>query len=244
MSQVQQKTVRNHLLSGLSPDDFALLAAHLEPVDLELRQVMAKPNTPIEHVYFPETGFASLTTNGHGSKIEIGMIGREGMTGVPVALGADRMPFECFVQLAGRGLRIATQGIEQAIAERPSLHRRLLRYAQALNVQTSATAFANAEHTVEMRLARWVLMCHDRVDGDEFGITHEFLSMMLGVRRAGVTTTLHVLEGHRLIRSKRGSITVLNRHGLEELADDAYGLPEAEYARLLTVGGDLCPAIS
>src|SRR3954462_13038677 len=210
MSQVQQKTVRNRLLSGPSPDDFASLAAHLEPVELELRQVMAKPNTPIEHLYFPESGFASLTTNGHGTKIEIGMIGREGVTGVPVALGTDRMPFECFIQLAGSGLRIATHQMEQAIADRPSLHRRLLRYAQAFNVQTAATAFANAEHTVEMRLARWVLMCHDRVDGDEFAITHEFLSMMLGVRRAGVTTTLHVLEGNHLIRSKRGSLTVLD----------------------------------
>jgi len=232
MSPIQQKTVRNHLLSGLSPDDFAALASHLEPVELELRQVMAEPNKPIEHLYFMEAGFSSLTTNGHGGKIEIGMIGREGVTGVPVALGTDRMPFECFIQLAGRGLRIATHQIEQAIAERPNLHRTLLRYAQALNVQTSATAFANAEHTVEMRLARWVLMCHDRVDGDEFAITHEFLSMMLGVRRAGVTTTLHVLEGNHLIRSKRGSLTVLDRQGLEQLADDAYGLPEAEYARL------------
>jgi CRP-like cAMP-binding protein len=232
MSYPQQKTVRNRLLAGLSPDDFASLAPHLEPVDLELRRVIAKPNTPIEHLYFPESGFASLTTNGNGTKIEIGMIGREGVTGVPVALGTDRMPFECFIQLAGSGLRIATHQMEQAIADRPSLHRRLLRYAQAFNVQTAATAFANAEHTVEMRLARWVLMCHDRVDGDEFAITHEFLSMMLGVRRAGVTTTLHVLEGNHLIRSKRGSITVRNRQGLEQLADDAYGLPEAEYARL------------
>jgi CRP-like cAMP-binding protein len=95
-----------------------------------------------------------------------------------------------------------------------SLHRSLLRYAQALNVQTSATAFANAEHTVEMRLARWLLMCHDRVDGDEFAITHEFMSMMLGVRRAGVTTTIHILEGNGLIRAKRGVITVRDREGL------------------------------
>src|SRR4051794_4591107 len=150
MSSIQQKTVRNHLLSGLSPDDFASLAPHFEPVELELRQVMAEPNKPIEHLYFPEAGFASLTTNGHGGRIEIGMIGREGMTGIPVALGTDRMPFECFIQLAGRGLRVGTRQMEQAMAERPNLHRRLLRYAQALNVQTSGTAFANAEHTVEM----------------------------------------------------------------------------------------------
>jgi CRP-like cAMP-binding protein len=111
----------------------------------------------------------------------------------------------------------------------------MLRYAQALNVQTSGAAFSNAEHTVEMRLARWLLMCHDRVDGDEFKLTHDFISMMLGVRRAGVTTALHVLEGHHLIRARRGSITVVDRDALMTLADDAYGLPEAEYERLFGV---------
>jgi len=233
MAELQQKSVRNRLLAGLTPGDFASIQTHLEPVELELRQVLINPNQPIEHLYFPETGYASVTTNGHGSKIEIGIIGREGVVGVPVALATDRIPFEVFIQLAGRALRITTAQLEQAIAASPTLHRSLLRYAQALTVQTSGTAFANAEHTVEMRLARWVLMCHDRIDGDEFAITHEFMSMMLGVRRAGVTTATHILEGNGLIRAKRGSITVLNREGLLALADDAYGLPEAEYERLM-----------
>jgi CRP-like cAMP-binding protein len=112
----------------------------------------------------------------------------------------------------------------------------LLRYAQALNVQTSGTAFANAEHTVETRLARWLLMCHDRVDGDDIAISHDFLSIMLGVRRAGVTTSLHILEDNDLIRAKRSVITIVDRERLEELADSAYGLPEAEYARLMAEG--------
>jgi CRP-like cAMP-binding protein len=126
--------------------------------------------------------------------------------------------------------------LKDTIDERPSLHRLLLRYAQALNVQTSVTAFANANHTLEMRLARWLLMCHDRLDGDDIEITHEFMAMMLGVRRAGVTTSLHILEGNRLIRSTRGLVTVRDRDGLEKLADDAYGLPEAEYVRLMAEG--------
>jgi CRP-like cAMP-binding protein len=113
------------------------------------------------------------------------------------------------------------------------VHRLLLRYAHALNVQTSATAFANANHTLEMRLARWLLMCHDRIDGYDIEITHDFLAMMLGVRRPGVTTTLHVLEGNQLIRATRGMVTIRDRKRLEELADDAYGLPEREYARLM-----------
>jgi CRP-like cAMP-binding protein len=126
--------------------------------------------------------------------------------------------------------------LEEVISERPSLHRSLLRYAQVMSVQTSGTAFANAEHTIETRLARWLLMCHDRVDGDDIPITHEFMSMMLGVRRAGVTTTTQALEGSGLIRASRGVITVLDRDGLERLADNAYGLPEAEYARQMTKG--------
>ena len=117
---------------------------------------------------------------------------------------------------------MSTADLEEVMDERPSLHRLLLRYAHALNIQTSGTAFANANHTLEMRLARWLLMCHDRVDGDDIEITHEFMAMMLGVRRAGVTTALHVLEGNGLIRSTRGLVTVLDRAKLEDLADDAY----------------------
>jgi CRP-like cAMP-binding protein len=111
-----------------------------------------------------------------------------------------------------------------------------LRYAQALSVQTSGTAFTNAEHTLETRLARWLLMCHDRVDGDDIQITHEFMSMMLGVRRSGVTTATHILEGNGLIRARRGGISILDRERLEEFADNAYGLPEAEYARIMAEG--------
>ena len=236
MSAPQQSSVRNQLLAALPPEDFAAIQAHLEPVELELRRVLIEPNQPIEHVYFMEVGYTSIVTNTDGSKIEIGIIGREGMVGIPVALGVRTTPFECFVQHAGKGLRMATHHLEEVIDERPSLHRRLLRYAQAINVQTSGTAFANAEHTVESRLARWLLMCHDRVDGDDILITHEFLSMMLGVRRAGVTTATHVLEGNGLIRAKRGVITILDREKLEGLADNAYGLPEAEYARLMAEG--------
>jgi CRP-like cAMP-binding protein len=236
MSASQQSSVRNQLLAGLPAEDFAALQSRLEPVELELRQVLIEPNQPIAHVYFMERGYTSITTNTNGSKIEVGLIGREGMVGVPIALGVRATPFEYFIQHAGDGLRIAAYGLEEVIDERPSLHRVLLRYAQALTVQTSGTAFANAEHTVETRLARWLLMCHDRVDGDDIQITHDFMSMMLGVRRAGVTTSLHILEGNGLIQAKRGVITVLDREKLEELADNAYGLPEAEYARLMAEG--------
>ncbi len=236
MSAPQQSNLRNQLLARLPPEDFAPLQPLLEPVELELRRVLIEPNRPIEHVYFHERGYTSITTDGHGNKIELGLIGREGMVGVPVALGVRTTPLEFFIQLAGDGLRMTSHDLEEVIDERPSLHRVLLRYAQVMSVQTSGTAFANAEHTVETRLARWLLMCHDRVDGDDIPITHEFMAMMLGVRRAGVTTAMHILEGNGLIEAKRGVITILDREKLEELADNAYGLPEAEYARQMAEG--------
>src|SRR5215212_1236880 len=225
VSAPQQSALRNQLLARLAPEDFAPLQRLLEPVELELRRVLIEPNKPIEHVYFHERGYTSITTNGQGNKIELGLIGREGMVGVPIALGVRISPLQFFVQLAGDGLRIASEDLEEVIDERPSLHRVLLRYAQVMSVQTSGTAFANAEHTVETRLARWLLMCHDRVDGDDILITHEFMAMMLGVRRAGVTPAIHGLEGDGLIQAQRAVITILDRKGLEELADSAYGLP-------------------
>src|SRR5215216_2304982 len=236
MSAPRQSSLRNQLLAGLSREVFAPLQPLLEPVELELRRVLIEPNEPIEHVYFHEHGYTSITTNGQGNKIELGLIGREGMVGVSVALGVKTTPLQFFIQLAGDGLRMTSHGLEEVIDERPSLHRVLLRYAQVVNVQASGTAFANAEHTVETRLARWLLMCHDRVDGDEIAITHEFMAMMLGVRRAGVTTAMHALEGSGLIEAQRGVLTILDRAKLEELAGNAYGLPEAEYARQMAEG--------
>lgn len=233
MSPSPQHLVANRLLAGLRPDDYAALEPHLEVVPLKLRQVLSAPHQPIAHVYFPEAGIASITSHSRGSTIELGIIGREGMTGSAIVLGTDQGPFDCFMQVEGHGLRIGTPALKDVIRNHPGLDYRMRLYAQALSVQTAATAFANAEHTLEMRLARWLLMCHDRVDGYELHLTHEFLAMMLGVRRPGVTTTMHVLEGIGLIQASRGVITVRNRQGLEKFADDAYGMPEAEYARLM-----------
>src|SRR5215213_10410703 len=123
MAALQQSSLRNQLLAGLSRADFASLRPNLEQVDLELRRVLIEPNQPIEHVYFHERGYTSITTNGQGSKIEVGLIGREGMVGVPVVLGVSTTPLEFFVQLAGDGLRIGTAHIEEVLDERPSLHR-------------------------------------------------------------------------------------------------------------------------
>jgi CRP-like cAMP-binding protein len=228
-----QVSFSNRLLSSLSPEDFASLQAHLEPVSFEMREVLIEPNQLIEHVYFPEAGMSSVTNNSADGKIEVGVIGREGMVGLPVVLGVDRSPYEFFIQMPGHGWRMAAHELEQAMSQNNSLHCHLLRYAQASHVQVSETAFANANNDIEARLARWLLMCHDRVDGDDVPLTHEFIAMMLGVRRPGVTVALHVLEGIKIIRAKRGMVTVLDREKLEELAEEAYGLSEAEYTRLM-----------
>jgi CRP-like cAMP-binding protein len=159
---------------------------------------------------------------------------------MPILLGTDRTPHECFIQTLGAGLRIRADDLRRAMASSASLHQHLLRFVQAFTIQMGQTALSNGSHTIEERLARWLLMCHDRVDGDELSTTHEFLSLMLGVRRAGVTLALQALEGRGLVSTKRGQVTVLDRAKLEEVAGDSYGVAEAEYARLIGLPVSRC----
>jgi CRP-like cAMP-binding protein len=235
--------VRNGLLATLSPENLICLELQLERVPLPVSTRLVEPNTPIEHVYFLVQGIASVVaTTLQGRRIEAGIIGREGLTGLPVLLGMDRTPQECFIQTAGEGLRIRSDDLRQAMGASPSLQQHLLGFVQAFMIQMGQTALSNGCHSLEQRLARWLLMCHDRVDGDDLSTTHEFLSLMLGVRRAGVTIALQALEDREIIATKRGQITVLNRARLEAAAGDSYGVPEGEYARL--IGLPLCRSSS
>src|SRR5215210_8106952 len=233
MTQLQQTSVRNRLLSGISPEDFGLLRPDLEPIPLDLRQWLIEAGEPIQHVYFPEHGIVSILADTSQGRIEVGLIGPEGMAGLPVVLGIDRSPHGYLVQAAGEALRIPAQDLRTAFRHSPSLHAGFLRYAHALMVQTAETAYANARFGIEARLARWILMTDDRLEREDLPLTHDFLSMMLGVRRPGVTIAVQNLEGNRLIRAKRGHITVLDRTGLEGVADSAYGASEAEYASVM-----------
>lgn len=230
-----QKTTRNRILAALSPEDFGLLAPNLEAVRLELREFLAEANEPIRHVYFPERGIASVLASAEEGKIEVGIIGREGMVGVPVVLGTDRSPYGFLVQQDGEALRIAVQDLEAALAQSPTMMRMFSRYLYAFMVQVAQTAYANASFTIEARLARWILMTRDRSDSDELTLTHDFLAMMLGVRRPGVTVATHVLEGAQMIRANRGRITILDREKLQDLAHDSYGVAEAEYGRVMAL---------
>jgi CRP-like cAMP-binding protein len=234
MSHPTQSYVRNRLLSALSADDYALLAPHLEAVPLEKGQLLIEKNVPFEHVHFPERGLGSVMSSAPNTqRVETSLFGREGMSGISLVLGSAQTPQTSIVQVEGDGYRIATTALEEVIGRSRSLHRLLLRYVQATVAQTSSTALSNVIQSIEERLARWLLMTHDRMDSDELPLTHEFLSIMLGVRRPSVTTALHVLEGDHLISARRGLVTVLDRGGLIELADGVYGEPEAEYHRLL-----------
>jgi len=225
---------RNRLLALLTKQQMELLRPSLEEVPLDLRQVLEAPGKPIPHVYFLQSGLASvIARTRHDRQIEVGMVGFEGMTGLAVVLGDDRSSNETLVQAVGSGLRIPSDRLRQAMEASPALRGVLLRYVEAFITQASQTALANGRAKLEERLARWILMSHDRFAGGELRITHEFLAVMLGVRRPGVTIGLHYLEGKGLTRSTRGLIVVLDREGLVEQANGSYGVPEAEYERLL-----------
>jgi CRP-like cAMP-binding protein len=224
---------QNFILSRLSASDLALLKPHLEPVDLPLRRSLETRNRPIKHLYFPDSGFASVVANGVGNGgVEIGIIGREGMTGHPVLLGTDRSPNDTFMQLAGSGHRVPVAAMREAMDKSANLRRTCLNSAHVLAVQTGQTALSNGRAKLEERLARWLLMAHDRGEGDEMRITHEFLATMLGVRRAGVTIALNLLATRGLILAVRGVITIADRAGLIESTRGGYGAPEAELARV------------
>lgn len=160
------------------------------------------------------------------------MIGSEGMTGVAIVQATDRSPHETFIQSAGGGWRINAYALTQAMAQSETLRARLLLYAHTVTVQVGFTALANGRYKLEERLARWLLMAHDRSESDDVVLTHEFLATMLGTRRAGVTTALSLLEKYGMIQRQRGAVIVRNRHALEETANGSYGAAEAEYKRV------------
>jgi CRP-like cAMP-binding protein len=226
---------RNRLLSSLSGPDRALLGPHLEKVELPRRKVLERADQPIEFVYFPEYGAASVVAKkGHQrEEVEIGLIGYEGMTGWPVVLGNDRSPHATFIQIAGHGHSMPASLLQRLIKQSPSLQQQLLKYVHCFMVLAAETAAADALGTIEQRLARWLLMAQDRVGAPELPLTHEYLSFMLAVRRAGVTEALHSLEQRGLIHLERGAVAVANRDGLVQLANGLYGVPEREYDRLI-----------
>jgi CRP-like cAMP-binding protein len=179
-----------------------------------------------------------VATSDDGRRLEVGLYGREGMSGTTLVLGSDRTPHEHFYQVEGSAVLVGADELSGAIERSRPLNRLLLRYVQAFQTQITYTALSNGTYTIGERLARWLLMCHDRVDGDELPLTHEFLGLMLGVRRSSVTVALQTLEGAQVISARRGQLHILDRSKLEDIAGDSYGRSEAEYVRLIGRAGD------
>jgi CRP-like cAMP-binding protein len=219
----------NHILAALTEADRASLQPHLETVDLSRGTVIEEANVPPEYVYFPESGLTSVVAiTPTGTKIEAGLYGREGMSGAALVHGIAHGPLQTFVQGPGSAQRISADRLVALMADHPQLLTTFLRWQHVFTVHVAHTALTNGRHTIIPRLARWILMSHDRL-GDEIELTHDFLSVMLGVRRAGVTGGIHILEGEHLIKAFRGLIVVRDRAALEARAGDAYGVPEAYY---------------
>ena len=225
---------RNHLLRLLDPADTAALRPLLHPFRMELHDVFETPDAPITRVCFPESGIVSVVAASDTEhRIEAGLIGYEGMTGTAVVMGDDRSPHECYVQVAGDGHWISAGDLRRLLETHEAIQRTLLLYVQTFAIQTAQTAVANGRARLDTRLARWLAMAQDRLHSPELPLTHEFLSLMLGVRRAGVTDALHQLEGDGVVRSRRGVVLVRDRGRLEALASTSYGVPEAAYRRML-----------
>ena len=220
--------LRNQILAGLPQTALERLRPHLEAVSLHVREVLETPEEPISHVIFPLSCVGSVIAGSGERRIEVGLFGRDGMSGVCILFGAHTSPHECFIQIAGDGLRIAVPELIMAIESEPGARKQFLLYARSFMLQTAQTALANGRCTIPERLARWLLMSHDRLDENVIPLTHEFLSLMLGVRRPGVTIALQTLEAAGLIRNTRGHVAILDRPKLEEAAGEVYirpGLP-------------------
>jgi CRP-like cAMP-binding protein len=223
----------NRILRALSPEDLGLLESDLEAVELPLRMTLENRGKPPEFVYFIDEGIASVVANGYRHRsIEVGLIGREGMTGLAIVLDAGLAAHHTYMQLGGRGRRLPASLLRLATDKSPGIAKPMLRYAHVFAYQIANTALANGRSKIEERLARWLLMAHDRATGNALTLTHEFLAVMLGVRRPGVTVALSLLEKAGLIRLSRGRIEIVDRKGLAAITDGAYGLAEAEYRRL------------
>lgn len=232
-----QTTFRNRILAGLDIDDLREVAAHLEPVQLSTRQHLEASGRRISSVYFLEEGIASVVvvTRPTGRQADVGLIGSDGMTGFSLLHDVDRSPYSTFIQAPGHGYVIDAPRLVSLINARPQLRLVFLRYSYLLNFQIGCAVLANATGSTEERLSRWLLMTHDRMRDDQLDVTHEFFSVMLGVRRPGVTISLRRLETEGLIALRRGRTLVLDREGLVRRANGLYGAPEVESERLFGI---------
>jgi CRP-like cAMP-binding protein len=224
----------NRLLSLAGPDLLSPIADAFEKIALRQGQAIHEPMQTIDHLYFFTAGLSSeIAIDQGGQRIEVGCIGFEGFAGVPAVLGVDRSPHRSFMETDGTALRIETGRLMEAASANSALLKFLHRYVHVAMMQVAATALADGRYNVEQRTARWLLMAHDRLKNDDLSLTHDFLALMLGVRRSSVTNALHVVEASGAIKASRSLVMIRDRDRLKRLAGASYGLPEAEYRRVL-----------
>lgn len=236
LSDQPRSRIENRLLAALPTEDYNRLVAQMERVQLPFAEVLYEPDDVIQHVYFPNDSIVSLlSTVEDRSTLEVGIIGNEGMVGISVLLGVETSPYRALVQGEGSAMKMKAAALHKEMSADGSLQRLLLRHTHALMTQIAQSAACNRFHVVEARLARWLLMMRDRIGTDEFRLTHEFLSDMLGVRREGVTNAATVLQRNELITYSRGQIKILNQAGLEAAACKCYRIIKAEYDSFLDV---------
>jgi len=229
----------NRLLGLLPPRDLARLRPHLQRIPLEYRQSLYRAHKPIKSVYFIETGVGSLVnTMANGDAAEVGTIGNEGVVGLPVVLNDDRAPTNVYIQVPGVGLKMDAATFQKELRRSDSMRTVMLRYTHAFFNQVAQSAACNQFHSIEQRSCRWLLMTRDRMQSDEFLLTQEFLAMLLGVQRTGVTAVAGTLQRTGLIRYKRGNVTIIDGAGLKHRSCECYGVSKREFDRFL---GDKSP---
>ena len=234
MPSPQNDPAVNRLLEGLPASHRRRMLAGCETVELAFGEVLYTPGETLSHVYFPTRSFISLVMPiGGAASLEVGLVGNEGMFGVPLALGVDVSPVRAVVQGAGPGLRMDAARFGRELQRSPELQRQIDRYIFIQMSQLSQTAACTRFHVVEARLARWLLMTQDRAHANAFHITQQFLALMLGVRRVGVTKAASSLQKRRLIHYSRGNITVLDRIGLRAASCVCYRADREAYDQIL-----------
>ncbi|AEF98519.1 Crp/Fnr family transcriptional regulator [Methylomonas methanica] len=224
----------NQLLAALPSDDLERLLFNSKTVELGFAEILSRAGQAVPHVYFPISSYVSLVTPvNNDTGLEVGLIGTEGMLGITLILGIDASPFEARVQGAGSALRMDSDVFLKEFERCSALQQTLKRYLYVNMSQLGQAAACNRYHRVEARLARWLLMTHDRAHADTFHVTHIFLAYILGVRRVGITKAAYSLQQQKLISYRRGDITILNRSGLEDMACSCYQIDQETYRRVL-----------
>ncbi len=224
----------NRLLAALPANDYERLIPHLKLVSLPTRQVIYEPGEPITQVYFPQNAVVSIVTiMEDGSTVEIGIVSNEGMVGIPVILGGNTTTTKAFVQVAGAGMQMDADVLRTEFNRGGAIQKLLLRYVRAVYTELTQSCACNRLHTLEERLARWLLTVSDRFESDDFPLTQEFIAQMLGVRRSGVTVAASTLSRAGMIRYQRGQISILNREDLEATSCECYRVIQKEFTRLL-----------